>query len=40
MIVTEEQVQQGLDEAGIALEDDCLYELAESGFVKSVNIWR
>ena len=38
MIVTEEQIQQGLDEAGIILEKDCLYELIESGFGKSVNI--
>ena len=38
MIVTEEQIQQGLDEARIALKDDCLYELTDSGFGKSVNI--
>ena len=38
MIVTEEQIQQGLDEARIILKDDCLYELTNSGFGKSVNI--
>ena len=38
MIVTEEQIQQSLDEAKIALKDDCLYELTDSGFGKSVNI--
>lgn len=38
MIVTEERIQQGLDEARITLENDCLYELTDSGFGKSVNI--
>ena len=38
MIVTEEQIQQGLDEARITLENNCLYELTDSGFGKSVNI--
>ena len=38
MIVTEERIQQGLDEARIALKDDCLYELTDSGFGKSLNI--
>ena len=32
MIVTEERIQQGLDEARITLENDCLYELTDSGF--------
>lgn len=38
MIVTEERIQQGLDEARITLENDYLYELTDSGFGKSVNI--
>jgi hypothetical protein len=38
MIVTEEQIQQGLNKARITLENNCLYELTDSGFGKSVNI--
>ena len=38
MIVTEDQIQQGLDEARITLENNCLYELTDSGFGKSLNI--
>lgn len=39
-IVTEEQIKNALEEAGVEIKENCFYELDDGGFGKVINLPR